>query len=391
MIKKTGRVGDAVLLKKAFKTIKILLIVGSITAAIAAGAFFGYQWYQEHELMTNRPKEVLAKDGTNTNAAWHSLSEYQKQLRSKYPFIYKLANYIPPRTWVGKDFIIPGLRATKSYDFKKEKYNTVTKMTPQGLTVAGAYLLITAYDGDHQHASVIYVLNKNTGQYLKTIQVKGKPHLGGITYDPKGKNVWVTGSIGDSSALMSFPYSEIAAYHEKLHTPINYNNRISIPTLERASAVTYYDNQLFVGFFNMYGRGRVASYSIARNGKNKNSITNNEIKSVTGTISWSDPTGVASMNKQVQGIAIYDNKIFLSQSYGSGDSKLYIFPSTALDALSEKNAEKVVDMPPYLEQITAYKGQLLCLFESGSNKYAKPKIMIMDRILSININGIFGS
>lgn len=379
------------MLKRALKTIKVLLISSIIIAIAAASAIFGYQWYQEHEFIANRPKEVLAKDGTNTSPAWHTLSAYQKQLRSKYPFIYKLANYIPPRTWVGKDFVVPGLRATKSYDFKKEKYNTATKMTPQGLTVAGDYLLITAYDGDHQHASVIYVLDKNSGKYLKTIQVKGKPHLGGIAYDPKGKNIWVTGSIGDSSALMSFSYSEIAAYHEKLHTPIVYNNRISIPTLERASAVTYYDNQLFVGFFNMYGRGRVASYTIARSGKNKNSITNNEIKSVTGTISWSDPTGITSMNKQVQGIAIYDNKIFLSQSYGSRDSKLYIFPSTALEALDEKNAEKVVNMPPYLEQITAYKGQLLCLFESGSNKYAKSKIMVIDRILSINVNGIFGN
>ena len=41
-----------------------------------------------------------------------------------------------------------------------------------------------------------------------------------------------------------------------------------------------------------------------------------------------------------------------------------------LDALDEKNAELVIDMPPYLEQITAYKGQLLCIFESGSKQYA---------------------
>jgi hypothetical protein len=206
-----------------------------------------------------------------------------------------------------------------------------------------------------------------------------------------GKNVWITASIGKSSALMSFPLKEVASYDTKRHAPISCNNRISIPTLEKASTVTYYDNQLFVGFFNMYGRGRVASYTISRSGKNKNSITNNEIKSVTGTVDWSDPSGVTSMNKQIQGITIYDDKIFLSQSYGSSDSKLYIFPSTALDALDEKNAELVIDMPPYLEQITAYKGQLLCIFESGSKQYAKPNMVIMDRILSININALFGN
>lgn len=379
MVKKLGRI------LKSF--VLFLLIVG----ALGTGGYFGYQWYQEQEFLNNRPKLVKAKDGTNTNAAWQKESTYQKNLRIKYPFINKVSNYVPPRTWVGKDFVIPGLVATKSYDFKKKKYDTATEMTPQGITVAGKYLLLTAYDGEHTHASVIYVLNKKTGKYIKSIQVAGRPHLGGIAYDPVGKNVWITGSIGKSSALMSFPLKEVASYDTKRHAPISYNNRISIPTLEKASTVTYYDNQLFVGFFNMYGRGRVASYTISRSGKNKNSITNNEIKSVTGTVDWSDPSGVTSMNKQIQGITIYDDKIFLSQSYGSSDSKLYIFPSTALDALDEKNAELVIDMPPYLEQITAYKGQLLCIFESGSKQYAKPNMVIMDRILSININALFGN
>lgn len=373
---------------KMFFRIVLLLI---LLAGLAAAGYFGYQWYQVHELAVSRPRVVKAKDGTNTNASWYNDKNYYKQLRRKYSFVNKISNYVPARTLIGKDVPIPGLVSTKSYNFKTKKYDAADEMTPQGLAVAGKYLLITAYDGQHEHASVIYVLNKKTGKYLKTIQVKGRPHLGGIAYDPKGKNVWITGSLGKSSALMSFPLSKVASYNEKNHVPISYNNRISIPTLEKASTVTYYDDQLFVGFFNMYGRGRVASYTISRSGKNKNSITNNEIKSVTGTVSWSDPSGVASMNKQVQGIAIYDDKIFLSQSYGSGDSKLYIFPSTALDALDEKNAELVVAMPPYLEQITAYKGQLLCIFESASKQYANSNMMIMDRVLSININSLFGN
>lgn len=91
--------------------------------------------------------------------------------------------------------------------------------------------------------------------------------------------------------------------------------------------------------------------------------------------------------KELQFIKI---RFFLSQSYGSNDSKLYVFPTSALNSLDEKNAEKIIDMPPYLEQITAYKGQLLCLFESGAKLYAKPQIVIMDRILSLNINALFG-
>ncbi len=379
------------MLRRIGKKILHFLVTILILAGLGAISFFGYRLYQSIEMQRSRPSLVKAKDGTNTNAAWHKLSDYQRDLRNSYSFIYKTANYVPPRTWIGKDVVIPGLMTTKSYNFAAKKWDTATAMTPQGIAVADKYLLLTAYDGNHQHASVVYVLNKKTGKYIKTVQIKGRPHLGGIAYDPIGKNVWVTGSMGKSSALMSFSLKDLQKYKQGSRIPIAYNHQIAIPSMEKASTVAYYDSQLFVGFFNMYGRGKVASYPIARSGKDKNTISGNELKSVTGSIaSWSDPSGETIMDKQIQGIAIYQGKIFLSQSYGSQDSKLYIFPTTALHALDEKNAERVINMPPYLEQIIAYKGQLLCVFESGSKLYARPGITVMDRILSMNINSLFG-
>lgn len=377
-------------MKKLGKILLHLLPIFLLIVGIGVISYFGHQWWQESELQRERPKVVKAKDGTNINASWHTFSAYQKGLRDKYSFINKTSVYVPPRTWDGKDFIIPGLVSTKSYNFANKKYDISDSMTPQGLAVVNKYILITAYDGEHKHASVIYVLNKKTGKYLKTIQVKGRSHLGGIAYDPVAKNIWVTESIGDDPALMSFSLKDLKKYNPKKHLPIEYDHKIVIPTIENASTVTYYDNQLFVGFFNMYDRGKVASYRITRGGKHNGSITNNEIKSVTGSVRWTNADGEASMDKQIQGIAIYQDKIFLSQSYGSHDSRLYVFPTSALNSLDEKNAEKIIDMPPYLEQITAYKGQLLCLFESGAKLYAKPQIVIMDRILSLNINALFG-
>lgn len=40
-------------------------------------------------------------------------------------------------------------------------------MTPQGLTLTENYLLISAYCHDHQHHSVIYVLDRITGVKIK--------------------------------------------------------------------------------------------------------------------------------------------------------------------------------------------------------------------------------
>ena len=57
----------------------------------------------------------------------------------------------------------------------------------------------------------------------------------------------------------------------------------------------------------------------------------------------------------------------------------------------KKNAEKVIECPPYLEQINAVDGQLLMLFESGAKAYAKNNVMTMDRVISANINSLIGS
>ncbi|MDF7639809.1 hypothetical protein PT285_10395 [Lactobacillus sp. ESL0791] len=376
-------------MKKIGKFLYHLIIFFLVAAGIGAAAYYGYRYWQRQELEKARPRLVKAKDGTNINASWHSYPAYQKDLKKNFSFIAQNSRYVPPRTWVGKDVIVPGLQSTKSYDFKNKKFDTADSMTPQGIAVAGKYLLLTAYDGQREHASVIYVLDSKTGKYLKTVQIQGRPHLGGIAYDEVAQNIWLTGSKNGNSALMCFSLQTLKNYNAKHHVPIEYKYQIEIPTVERASTVTYFDNQLFVGFFNMYGRGKVASYAIKRGGKNSGSITNNEIKAVTGTVSWSDPSGETSMDKQIQGIAFYQNRIFLSQSYGSGPSKLYVFPTTALSALNEQNAELVIDLPPYLEQIAAYKGQLLCIFESGSKLYARPQLVIMDRILSLNINALF--
>nr|WP_201330548.1 hypothetical protein [Lactobacillus nasalidis] len=363
----------------------------------AAGWYWAYpaytKWQMRQAMLAARPKVVKAKDGTSTSPAWHNLRAYRKSLRDNYSFVYQAAYQTPKRTTVGQDVVIPGLISTRSYDYQSKKLTTATAMTPQGIAVVYNYILITAYDGQHRHASVIYVLDKKTGKFLKTVRLPGRQHLGGIAYDPKGMRIWLTGSMDGKSALMSFTLAKLIEYvsEAKSSDQLVYDQEIPINSIAKASALTYYADQLFVGYFSESGHGKVASYKLARSGKYKNTITTSEITSINESVSWSDPDGTTSMNKQIQGLAIYGDKIFLSQSYGSKDSKLYIFPITAVDNLDESNAEQVVRMPPYLEQITVYRGQLLCLFESASSQYARQDITVMDRTLSVNINALLNN
>lgn len=370
------------------KLLKHLLVL--LLAAGAAG-FLAYHYYQQKQTQAQfyaRPAVKLAKDGTNINPVWQSAAAYRHRLHKKYPDLYVAAFKTPKSSPIGFNAVVPGLSRTKSLDLTSGKVKSGSAMTPQGLVAAGPYLLISAYDGRHQQASVIYCLDKQTGSYLKTIQVPGKPHLGGLAYDPVGKNIWLTGENSSGSALMAIPLAAIRKHQGE--KTIAYQQVINLPTLERASTVTYFDNQLFVGFFNTYDRGKVAAYPLARSGTFKNSIASDRIKSVTGQATWSMGAGSTTMDRQIQGIAFYHDLILLSQSYGSQDSKLYIFPVSAINNLDEKNAQKVISFPPYLEQVAVQNGQLLCLFESGSKLYARKEIMVMDRILSVNIMALLG-
>ena len=109
-------------MKRIGRFILHLFLVLLLLAGVGAGGYFGYQWWQKQQMLRDRPKVVKAKDGTNTSAAWHNFSSYQRSLRQNYSFINKVSNYVPPRTWDGKDFVIPGLVSTKSYDFATKKY-----------------------------------------------------------------------------------------------------------------------------------------------------------------------------------------------------------------------------------------------------------------------------
>lgn len=371
-------------MRKLFRLLLCVLLM----LALIIGGFLGWRFWHEEQLLKRHPRLVQAKDGTSISPAWSNLSNYEKQLKKKYPYIYRSAFIAPARSYYGQATVIPGLVTTRSYNFNRGKFDTAKAMTPQGITFAGPFILISAYDGDHDHASVIYVLRKN-GHYVKTVQIQGRPHLGGIAYDSKAKNIWLTGSRGDRSTLASFSLTALKKYPLKSRKPIAFAQDVDLPSMQKASAVTYFDDQLFVGYFNMYGKGQIAGYRIARSGASAGSITNNEIKAANGSVTWSDPSGQSSMARRIQGLAFANGQVFLSQSYGSSDSKLYIFPVTALHDLNVKNAERVIALPPYLEQIQVYKGQLICLFESGARKYARPGIMVMDRLLSLNINSLF--
>lgn len=110
---------------------------------------------------------------------------------------------------------VPGLAPTADDDWIKE-YVQCNNLCPQGICIAGDYMLTTAYCMDSVHNSCIFIYNNKTGAYLRTLVLKDqKTHVGGITYDSKNKIIWVCHSKKDKTGLYSLQritYSELCQY-----------------------------------------------------------------------------------------------------------------------------------------------------------------------------------
>ena len=81
-----------------------------------------------------------------------------------------------------------------------------TTMVPQGICIAGDYMIISAYDASGQCDSVLYVLsntNPASRKYLTTLVLPNKAHVGGIAFD--GSYLWVS----NGRDVSSIQYTEL--------------------------------------------------------------------------------------------------------------------------------------------------------------------------------------
>ncbi len=102
----------------------------------------------------------------------------------------------------------------------------------------------------------------------------------------------------------------------------------------------------------------------------------------TGGIAKATPESILSVRGKVQGIAVMEDKVFLSCSYGLADSGLYCYTNplhggelyceidgVPVYRLDQTNLLSVLTMPCMSEEICIKDGKLYILFESLCNKY----------------------
>jgi hypothetical protein len=161
-----------------------------------------------------RNETVYMSADNHRSCPFYSLTEYAWNVLAKYT--------------------IPGLAPTTEADLTNQ-YIQCNNLCPQGFCYAGDYLLTTAYCADDIHNSCIFIYDKNSGAYLRTIVLSVKTHVGGITYD--GTNVWICHA--SSKQLQKITYTNLKKYAQGTKGMVNIDEVTLRDITGYPSAVTY--------------------------------------------------------------------------------------------------------------------------------------------------------
>lgn len=256
---------------------------------------------------------------------------------------------------------------------------------PQGICYNKEYgkFLLSGYNSIEGCASKIYVVDEKTKTLEKSITLvlkNGKPYMGhggGIACYKK------YGFISSEGEAFVFTIADIfTAKLDQIH--VNF----SFKTQNNADFCFVYNELLYVGEFYKLGKFKtdVSHHIKLEDGTIHHSLVLGydlcEIMKMQETL---EPVKAISVGDEVQGIAVHENKIFMSSSYGLLPSKLYEHKNVLsektqkyiilkekkvpLYELSAKTLRKTTSYPEMMEEIEVANGKLFMVFESGAKKY----------------------
>lgn len=240
---------------------------------------------------------------------------------------------------------VPGLEKTSFSDGTQ-----AGNMVPQGVCAANDYILITAYDYNKEHNSVIYVIDKESGELKSVIEMPDKNHSGGIAFD--GTMVWVAKSTSKKVKGIAILRIYEAALMGGNYVLSDYDAVLDVDCT--ASFITADNDSLWVGTFTEKGNSSVTEYKI-----------NYSLLNVTA-----EKGVVYTVPSKAQGAAFIENDngkyLAVTASYGRTlSSKLYVF-KVENDSLTMVRRIKA---PSMLEEIDLSDGCVYSVFESAATEY----------------------
>lgn len=252
------------------------------------------------------------------------------------------------------DFIdeinIPGMPETKESDFINN-YIFSESQCPQGICITPDYVLVTSYSNDEGALGELMVFDRKDGEYLVTLGMDAKSHLGGIAYD--GENVWVCNSYDTTIERISYDFIDLMATANSKQV-VDATGVVDVFDVDnKPSCITYYGGRLWVATHNILMKSKMVAY-----------YYDQKDDKLTALSSYTIPA-------RVQGVSFDDSgKVYLSTSYGR-DISSYIKCYKSLIALSSRPNDPYlsIEMPPGSEELDAVDGSLYVIFESAGEKY----------------------
>lgn len=270
---------------------------------------------------------------------------------------------------MGHSYIIPGLDKT---NIRNEK--VCSGMIPQGICVAGEYLIISAYDKSHevtnsslhkskdQQKSVLYVMDMENKQYLTTITLNTKCHVGALAYNPDDEIIYIADSDNGVVQILSL---------DRIQACVNSGNDTEVDVLEFddgaidtkghvPSFLAYYQEHLYVGQFARMNLFEVFSNRMVVFDRDGELIEQDTI----------------TLPYYAQGVAFADWKnetyMLVSASYGrKRPAALYVYLMESREDGSLQCNRKVGEIacPNMSEDIDIQGDAIYTCYESASNFY----------------------
>lgn len=240
----------------------------------------------------------------------------------------------------------------------KGKYQLINleNYIPQGTCVIGKYIVVSMHHKKKTQNSILVLYNK-TGDYVKTLKLTVRDHVGSVTNVKKNLLVGLNNVSGSNDQVGVIKYS--ALKKAKNGSTIKFKYRLK---LNGAADFAAYDGTYYwAGKSANNNNCLMYGYKVKINKKGKITLTN--------TYNLYVPANTQGLS--VQKISKNRRKFILSQSYGRiADSYLYEYSSVNIKTAARlENPTTTVVLPSMIEGICMYKKRMYMVFESGASKY----------------------
>ena len=321
---------------------------------------------------------------TNAESSQYTLEEFSERLQP-YSGLYEEAVLAHADEPDSGTYVIPGLESARTLlDNGAKRFSVCTGMTPQGIAVSGQYLFISAYCQSKNHNSVIFVVDKETHDFVKEVVLPNKAHVGSLAYDARNDNLWVCGSRNGIAQVNALDMESIEAYDfSEGWEPISFlhvNNILDIP---RSSFMPYQAPYLYVGYYSTQEDSTIKKYEVQDDGNIRSVPVEHPASKVRQGVAEEDDLKISPY---AQGMTFLGDILFLSYSMGIFPSRLAAYQvSDGVRDFTDEMALEDIRLPYMLEQIYMDGGTMYLLFESGAYPYRYLPGLSVDRVLKIDI------